>query len=30
MKHYLELAPDAPDADAAREHMTVWEEKVKH
>jgi tetratricopeptide (TPR) repeat protein len=29
MKHYLELAPDAPDAKAAREQMIIWEDKAK-
>ncbi len=30
MKHYLELAPDAPDAKEAREQMIIWEDKSKH
>jgi regulator of sirC expression with transglutaminase-like and TPR domain len=30
MKHYLELVPDAPDAQAAREQMIIWEDKAKH
>ena len=30
MKHYLELAPDAPDAKDAREQMIIWEDKAKH
>jgi tetratricopeptide (TPR) repeat protein len=30
MQHYLELAPDAPDAKDAREQMIIWEEKAKH
>jgi tetratricopeptide (TPR) repeat protein len=30
MKHYLELAPDAPDAKDAREQMVIWEDKAKH
>ena len=27
MKKYLELAPDAPDARAARDSIIVWEDK---
>jgi hypothetical protein len=30
MKHYLELVPDAPDAQAAREQMIIWEDKARH
>ncbi len=30
MKHYVELAPDAPDAKDAREQMIIWEDKAKH
>ena len=30
MKHYLELAPDAPDAKDARTQMVIWEDKAKH
>jgi len=30
MRHYLELAPDAPDAKDAREQMIIWEDKAKH
>lgn len=31
MKHYLELAPDAPDANDARKQMIIWEDKAaKH
>ena len=30
MKHYLELAPDAPDAKDAREQTIIWEDKAKH
>ena len=30
MKHYLELAPDAPDAKDARTQMIIWEDKAKH
>jgi hypothetical protein len=30
MKHYLELAPDAPDAKDAREQMIIWEDKARH
>ncbi len=31
MKHYLELAPDAPDAKEARVQMVIWEDKAaKH
>jgi tetratricopeptide (TPR) repeat protein len=30
MKHYLELVPDAPDAQQAREQMIIWEDKAKH
>ncbi|HUS19082.1 MAG TPA: hypothetical protein VMZ25_05495 [Terriglobales bacterium] len=29
MRYYLELAPDAPEAKAAREKLVVWEEKAK-
>ena len=29
MRHYLELAPDAPDAKDAREQMIIWEDKAK-
>lgn len=29
IKHYLELAPDAPDAKEAREKMVAWEAKAK-
>lgn len=29
MKHYLELAPDAPNAKTAREKLIVWDEKAK-
>jgi tetratricopeptide (TPR) repeat protein len=29
MKHYLELAPDAPDAKAAREKVIIWEDKAR-
>ncbi|MGO9865326.1 MAG: tetratricopeptide repeat protein [Terriglobales bacterium] len=29
MRHYLELAPDAPDAKDAREQMVIWEDKAK-
>jgi len=29
MKHYLELVPDASDAQAAREQMIIWEDKAK-
>ncbi len=29
MKRYLELCPDAPEADAARQEMYIWEEKAK-
>jgi tetratricopeptide (TPR) repeat protein len=28
MKHYLELAPDAPDAKDARTQMIIWEDKA--
>ena len=30
MKHYLELAPDASDAQQARDQMIIWEDKAKH
>ncbi|MGO9087376.1 MAG: hypothetical protein ACLP6G_07250 [Terriglobales bacterium] len=30
MKHYLELAPDAPDARSAREQIIIWEDKASH
>lgn len=30
MKHYLELLPDAPDANSAREQIVIWEDKAKH
>jgi len=30
MKHYLELVPDASDAQAAREQMIIWEDKARH
>ena len=30
MKHYLELVPDASDAQAARAQMIIWEDKAKH
>jgi len=30
MKHYLKLAPDAPDAKDARTQMIIWEDKAKH
>lgn len=26
---YLELAPDAPDAPAARDTMIIWQDKIK-
>jgi len=29
MKRYLELAPDAPDARAARDKITIWEDKAR-
>jgi hypothetical protein len=29
MKHYLELMPDSPDADAARDSIVIWEDKAK-
>lgn len=29
-KRYLELSPNAPDAQAARDKMIVWEERAKH
>jgi len=29
MKHYLLLAPDAPDAKAAREKVIIWEDKAR-
>jgi tetratricopeptide (TPR) repeat protein len=29
MKHYLELASDAPDAQSAREQMTIWDDKAR-
>jgi hypothetical protein len=29
MKHYLELAPDAPDAKSAREQLIIWEDKAR-
>ncbi|HUS18268.1 MAG TPA: hypothetical protein VMZ25_01340 [Terriglobales bacterium] len=29
MRYYLELAPDAPEAKAAREKLVIWEEKTK-
>ena len=28
MKHYLELVPNAPDAQAARTNMIIWEDKA--
>jgi len=28
IKHYLELVPDAPDAQAARTNMIIWEDKT--
>jgi tetratricopeptide (TPR) repeat protein len=28
IRHYLELAPDAPDAKNAREQLTIWEDKA--
>lgn len=30
MKHYLELEPNAPDAQAARDKLVIWEEKARH
>jgi tetratricopeptide (TPR) repeat protein len=30
MKHYLELVPDASDAQQAREQMIIWDDKAKH
>jgi len=30
MKHYLELVPDAPDANDARNQMFIWEDKATH
>lgn len=29
MKRYLELKPDAPDAQAARSKMIIWEERIR-
>jgi len=29
IRHFLELAPDAPEAKAARERLVVWEEKSR-
>jgi predicted TPR repeat methyltransferase len=29
MRHYLELAPDAPDARAARDKVIVWDDKAR-
>ncbi len=29
MKHYLELVPDAPDANDARQQMIIWEDKAR-
>lgn len=29
MKHYLELAPDAADAQSAREQMIIWDDKAR-
>ena len=28
MRAYLELVPDAPDAQQARDHMVIWEAKL--
>jgi tetratricopeptide (TPR) repeat protein len=30
MKHYLELVPDASDAQQARDQIVIWEDKAKH
>jgi hypothetical protein len=30
MKHYVELAPDAPDAQGARNQIVIWEDKAKN
>jgi len=29
MKRYLELVPDAPDAQAARDQMMIWQSRMK-
>jgi tetratricopeptide (TPR) repeat protein len=29
MKRYLELVPDAPDAQAARDQIVIWQSKIK-
>lgn len=29
MKRYLELVPDAPDAQAARDQVVIWQSKIK-
>jgi len=29
MKEYLELTPDSPDAQAARDSMIIWRDKLK-
>lgn len=28
MNYYLELAPDAPDAQAAKDKITIWQDKI--
>jgi hypothetical protein len=30
VRHYLELVPNAPDAQNVREQMYIWDEKAKH
>jgi len=30
MKRFLELSPDAPEAQSAREQMLVWDDKARH
>jgi hypothetical protein len=29
MQRYLELVPDAPDAQAARDQIVIWQSKIK-
>jgi hypothetical protein len=29
MKYYLELMPDAPDAEAARDNIIIWQDKIR-
>jgi len=29
MRSYLELVPDAPDANVARDRLIIWQDKLK-